>query len=56
VNDQSLLALTQEILLVVVEVRRHQARVVFSGGRLERAEIGAVGFAALVERDVAQAR
>jgi hypothetical protein len=48
----SLLAFAQEVFLVVVEVRRHQAWIVLSRWRLEGAEVRAVGFAALIERDV----
>jgi hypothetical protein len=48
----SLLAFAQEVFLGVVEVRRHQARIVLSRWRLEEAEIRAVGLAALIERDV----
>jgi hypothetical protein len=49
-----LLSLTEKVLLIVIEVRRHEPRVVFAGARLKGAQIGAVGFSALIERDVSQ--
>src|SRR5271166_4389240 len=44
----------KKILLVIIEVRRHEARFVLAGGCFERAQIGAIGLTALVERDVSQ--
>ncbi len=49
------LAIDQEILLVVVEVRGHVPRVALLGGRLVGAEVAAVGLAALHQVDVTQA-
>jgi hypothetical protein len=49
-----LLSLTEKVLLVVIEVRRHEPRVVFAGGRLKGAQIGAIGLPTLVERNVSQ--
>src|ERR1700733_537225 len=46
----------QKILLVIVKVRRHQARIVLAGRRLERPEVGAIRLAALIEGHVAQSR
>src|ERR1700722_15922384 len=46
----------EEILLIIVEVRRHQARIVLAGRRLERPEVGAIRLAALIEGHVAQSR
>jgi hypothetical protein len=45
----------QKILLIIVKVRR-QARIVLSGRRLERPEVGAIRLAALIEGHVAQSR
>src|SRR5690606_22723221 len=47
-------ALSQPVLLVVVEIRRKVARVAFPGGSGERAEMAAVGLRALQQRDVTQ--
>jgi hypothetical protein len=46
----------EEILLIIVEVRRHQARIVLAGRRLERPEVGAIRLTALIEGHVAQSR
>jgi hypothetical protein len=52
VPPRSLLTFAQEVFLVVIEVRRHQAWIVLSRRRLEGAEVRTVGLAALIERDV----
>ncbi len=45
----------QEILLIVVEVGRHESRIVFSRRSLEGAKIGAVGLPALIEGHMTEA-
>ena len=42
------------ILLVVVEVRRHQPGIVLAGRRFKRPEVGAICLATLVDGDVLQ--
>jgi len=42
------------ILLIVVEVGRHQPGIVLAGRRFKRPEVGAIGLAPLVDGDVLQ--
>src|SRR5260221_9095832 len=49
-----LLSLPEKVLLIIIEVRWHEPRVIFAGGCLKGPQIRAIGFSALVERDVSQ--
>jgi hypothetical protein len=44
----------EKVLLVIVEIRRHQSRIIFTGRRLEGPQVGPIGFASLIESNLPQ--